>query len=285
MRIVSIILLAVGLAVGSTLAAASPREELAQKIEQLKANPSDNTLREAIIKLAQGITPPPAVPEAAREKFVEGNTIAKSAKGPSGQKLAIKRYQDALLIAPWWGDAYYNLGMTQELAGQFDAAKDSLKLYILTNPGEKEARDAQDRVYALNAKAALARAEKADAAAPKKTADKPVAPPPPNPEQEKAALLAQLNGAIYRHRLENSGQVIRDYTLQINGGEVINVRMAPFSGEPTETYRCTLSGLGCELFRFNGGYVVIEVQVNQVIEKDYWTNGSLADTFIYVRQN
>jgi hypothetical protein len=61
-----------------------------------------------------------------------------------------------LKIAPWWGDAYYNLAVSQELAGQFDPAQESLRLYILTNPGEREAREAQDRIYSLNAKKRLA---------------------------------------------------------------------------------------------------------------------------------
>lgn len=262
---------------------AASRTEFDQLVTQLQAKPSDNALRERIIKMSLELTPAPAVPEAARRKFVAAAAIAKSAKDAAGQKLAIKRYQEALSVAPWWGDAYFNLAYAQDLAGQFDGAIASLKFYLLTKPGD---RDAQDKIYALEGKADLAKAEKADAVVPKKTADKaPAAPPPPNPEQEKAALLAQLNGAVYRHRLENSGQVIRDYTLQISGSEVTNVRMAPFTGEPTETYRCTLSGLGCELFRFNGGYVLIEVQMNQVIEKDYWTNGSLADTITYTRSN
>jgi tetratricopeptide (TPR) repeat protein len=159
MRIITSLLFVIAMFAFPSLVAASPRDELTQKIAQLKAKPNDTALREAIIKLAQEIKPSPGIPEEARQKFVEGNTIAKSAKGPSGQKLAIKRYQEALAIAPWWGDAYYNLGTAQELAGQFDAAKTSFKLYILTNPGEKEARDAQDRIYALNAKADLAKTE------------------------------------------------------------------------------------------------------------------------------
>lgn len=179
MRIVSYFFLIVGVLALADLVAASPRDDLTQKIAQLKAKPNDTALREAIIKLAQEIKPAPAIPEEARQKFIEGNTIAKSAKGPPGQKLAIKRYQEALLIAPWWGDAYFNLATAQELAGKYDDAKTSLKLYILTNPGEKEARDAQDRIYALNAKADLAKTEQSgDGAKPSKPA---AASTPPAP--------------------------------------------------------------------------------------------------------
>ena len=49
-----------------TAHAQSPREQLNQWVAQLRANPGDNSLRERIIKLAQEIKPPPAVPEEAR---------------------------------------------------------------------------------------------------------------------------------------------------------------------------------------------------------------------------
>ena len=142
----------------TTLHAESPREQLNALVTQLQANPGDNALREQIIKLVQGIDPPPAIPEDARQHFVEGKTITKSAQSPEQQGLAVQSFEEALKTAPWWGDAYFNLAVAQELAGQLDAAQESLKLYIQTNPGEEEARDAQDRIYALNAKKKLAAA-------------------------------------------------------------------------------------------------------------------------------
>lgn len=139
--------------------AQSPREQLNQLVTQLVANPSDTALRERLIKFAQQIKPAPAVPEEARAHFVEGTAIAKSARSPAQQTLAVQSFQEALKIAPWWGDAYYNLAVAQELAGQFDTAQTSFKLYILTNPGAKDAREAQDRIYALNAKKKMAMAD------------------------------------------------------------------------------------------------------------------------------
>jgi hypothetical protein len=84
-----------------------------------------------------------------------GTTVVKTATTPSQQTLAVSNFQEAVRLAPWWGDAYYNLAVAQELAEQFDAARASLDLYILTNPGENEARDAKDKVYAIEAKQAL----------------------------------------------------------------------------------------------------------------------------------
>jgi hypothetical protein len=151
-----ILALAALLAAPLAAQAQSAREQLNQLVQQLQSKPDDNGLREQIIKLATTINPPPAIPENARKSFIEGSTIAKAATDASGQAIAIASFKEALNIAPWWGDAYYNIAAAQELAGQWDNAEASLKLYILSGPGEKDSRDAQDHIYALDGKKKLA---------------------------------------------------------------------------------------------------------------------------------
>lgn len=138
----------------------NPREQLTQLVEQLRSHPNDNSLRERIIRLAQELKPPPAIPETARRPLVEGTVILQAAKDEKQIALAMESFKEALRFAPWWGDAYYNLGVAQETLGQFSDAEISLRLYLLTNPGEKEAREAQDRIYTLTAKRRLADAER-----------------------------------------------------------------------------------------------------------------------------
>lgn len=158
-------LLVVIVAAAMPQAWAQTRAELDQLVQQLQTTPSDSALRERIIATAQGVKPAPIVPEPARQKFVEGMTLSKVATDQAAQALAIQRFTDATNIAPWWGDAYYNLAILQELTGALDQAQSSLKLYLLTKPNETEAREAQDRIYALNAKKDLANATAAKAAA------------------------------------------------------------------------------------------------------------------------
>ena len=143
-----------GIAVAQSL-----QEQLQQLTIQLQQTPSDNALREKIIKLGAEIKPVPAVPEEARRSFVEGVNIVKLAKDAGSQKLAIESFSEALKIAPWWGDAYYNLAVAQELTGQLNDAERTLKWFLLTNPAESDAREAQDRIYGLSAKRKLAAAE------------------------------------------------------------------------------------------------------------------------------
>ncbi|MCR4346173.1 MAG: tetratricopeptide repeat protein [Sulfuricaulis sp.] len=134
--------------------AQSPREQLKQMVQQLQKAPNDNALREKVIKLAQDVKPALAVPPEARRAFVMGGTYQKEAKSPEDFGLAVKAFQDASTAAPWWGDAYYNLSVALESAKRYDEAKNALTLYLLTKP--KDAEQAQERLYAIEAKKNLA---------------------------------------------------------------------------------------------------------------------------------
>lgn len=148
-------------AVAASAYAQSPREQLNQMVQQLQKTPADNALREKIIKLAAGIKPAPAIPEEANRAFVKGNVFQKEAKDVSGYGLAVSAYRDALRAAPWWGDAYYNLAVALESAGKFDEAIISLRNYMVSvSPGSPEAREAQNKIYALEAKKEMAVAKR-----------------------------------------------------------------------------------------------------------------------------
>lgn len=143
-----------GLLLANFANAESPRVQLQQMVEQLQKSPNDNALREKIIRLATTIKPAPGVPPEAKRPFVMAGTYQKEAKKPSDFALAIDSYQEALKFAPWWGDAYYNLSVSLESAGRLDEAQAALNLYLLTKPNDAE--EAQNRLYALDAKKNLA---------------------------------------------------------------------------------------------------------------------------------
>lgn len=134
--------------------AKNPRELLAKLVLQLNNKPSDST-RRLIIKLASEMKSAPAIPEEARKHFIEGTAIVKVAKNPAQQAMAAQSFTEALRVAPWWGDAYYNLGVAQELAEKYDAAEKAFNFYLLSNPKATEQRDVQDRIYGLSAKRRL----------------------------------------------------------------------------------------------------------------------------------
>jgi len=143
----------------------APREQLTQMVQQLQKTPTDSALRERIVKLAAEIKPAPAIPEEANRFFVRGNVFQKEAKDASSYELAISAYREALRIAPWWGDAYFNLAAAQGSAGRFDDAIASQKLFIAAVPaGGAEAREAQNKIYALEARKEMTASESAQKA-------------------------------------------------------------------------------------------------------------------------
>jgi tetratricopeptide (TPR) repeat protein len=172
--------------------AQSPREQLQQMVEQLQKTPTDNALREKIIKLVQTLKPAPSVPEEAREPFVMGATVLKKASDPAGASKAADLFTQALTVAPWFAEAYYNRALARETAGQFEPAIDDLKLYLEFKLTDAERREAQDKIYSLKADAQLASARKSEevkAAAAKAAAD--------TPQAREAALLQKVEGARF----------------------------------------------------------------------------------------
>lgn len=139
------------LALAASAYAQTPREELQQMVEQLQKTQNDNALREKIIKLAQELKPVPAIPEEARRSFIIGEALFKQAKNLRPAYEAAKAFRTATTLAPWWSDAYWNLAVAEQLAGQYVSAKESLRLYLLTNPSAADRRVAQDRLYAIDA--------------------------------------------------------------------------------------------------------------------------------------
>jgi hypothetical protein len=123
-------------------------QQFQQALQQFQASAND-AAREQIIKLALAMKPPPAIPEEAREHYVMAQAFKEKATQSSGFASVIEQYKAALLAAPWWGDAYEKLALTQKAAEQYDDAIASLNFYLLTQPAD--ARDAQDEIYKLKA--------------------------------------------------------------------------------------------------------------------------------------
>lgn len=139
------------LALAASAHALSPREQLQQMVDQLQKNSGDSPLREKIIKLAKTLKPAPEIPEEARRSFIIGEALFKQAKSLRPAYESANAFYEATTLAPWWSDAYWNLAVARQLAGQYVSAKESLQLYLLTDPNAADRRIAQDRLYAIDA--------------------------------------------------------------------------------------------------------------------------------------
>jgi hypothetical protein len=127
----------------------SPRDQLRQLTTQLQQSPYDQELREKIINLAETVTPAPVLPEEAGRRMARGVAAFKEAKSVSDYKDAAVEFEKAAMAAPWYADAYYNLGQARAKAEDYGGASSSLKLYLLAAPGAKDAADAKRLMYEM----------------------------------------------------------------------------------------------------------------------------------------
>lgn len=118
--------------------------------EAYKGRVMPDDIRSPFMAISAKLRPAPVVPEEARRYLVRGNALLQNSKSPNEARDAVQEYRNALLIAPWWDDAYFNLSKAQELAGDLDGSVSSMQYYLLTEPKDK--RESQDRLYALEAK-------------------------------------------------------------------------------------------------------------------------------------
>ncbi len=134
-------------AVHPALASEVLSPSFAQWVATLQQHPDDEALRARIIAAARRRAP--AIPEPARRDFIRGNTAMASGLGTYGARRAIRNYENALVSAPWWGEAYRSLAKAQEAAKDYSGAIEALHRFLQTGPDKSQARQAQDHIYAL----------------------------------------------------------------------------------------------------------------------------------------
>ena len=91
--------------------------------------------REAAVK--------PPLPEEARKFQVQAE--AAFARKEFGEAAA--RYRDALKIAPWWPEGYFNRALLLGEMGRYGNAIGEMRKYLALVPDAPDARAAQDKIY------------------------------------------------------------------------------------------------------------------------------------------
>ena len=153
----------------SFLHAQTPQEQLQQLVTKLQKTPTDNALREKIIKLAVTMKPSPAIPEEAERRMARGAAAFKGAKSVAEYQDAIKEYELAVAAAPWFTDAYFNLGVSQDKAEKYADALQTLKFALMSSPDSK---DIEALLYEVEYRNEKANSPETKAAIAKAAADK-----------------------------------------------------------------------------------------------------------------
>jgi tetratricopeptide (TPR) repeat protein len=122
-----------------------------------------DSLRQHIFTLAFKLNPRPGIPDEAQRYFFGSQAALQEWKDKGDiAKLddAIEQLNEALRIAPWWPEAYFNRGLLLEDRGRYADAVENLKLYLLAAPGASDATQVQQKIYMLEYKAREAQAQK-----------------------------------------------------------------------------------------------------------------------------
>ena len=137
------------LALTASAYAQSPREQLQQMVEQLQKTPTDNALREKIIKLAPTLKPAPALPEEALRHEGRGNVAFKNAKEVADYIAAAREFEAASLAAPWVPGYYSDMCTAYEKGGALREAAHSCRLHSMALTDEKDVRGAKLRTAGI----------------------------------------------------------------------------------------------------------------------------------------
>lgn len=127
------------------------REALGHYTSALQAAPEgsekDQQLREKIIEVAAKLKPAPVVPEEVTRFMARGRAAVGAAKDPQGFERAANEFRQALKLAPWLADAYYNLGVVLDKAEKYPEAIQNLKLYLHARRDAPDAKQVQELIY------------------------------------------------------------------------------------------------------------------------------------------
>jgi formylglycine-generating enzyme required for sulfatase activity len=129
-----------------------PRLALAHYVEALDPINSygvDFRLRQKVFKLVQQLGAPPAVSEEAANAYRLATEAQDNATDRSGYLEAIREYSEALLLAPWVAEAYYNIAALYEVTGYAGLAIYNYSLYLAASPDASDAEAIRQRVSLL----------------------------------------------------------------------------------------------------------------------------------------
>ncbi len=129
--------------------AQSPREQLAQMVEQLQKAPTDNVLREKIIKLAQEVKPAPAVLDEAIRREGRAKFAFKTAKTNDDYLSAAREYEEAVRVAPWIPGYYSDLCTIYEKAEKYAEAKRNCEFSLLGVTDPSQVNEIKQRIAGL----------------------------------------------------------------------------------------------------------------------------------------
>lgn len=111
--------------------------------------PAKKRLLDKIFGVVGQMSPPPLIPAEAQQHADRAESFLRLAADAKGFVKGARELELALEAAPWWSEAYYNLGLTKEKAGDLSGAARALGLFLRARPGAPEADAVRKKVTDL----------------------------------------------------------------------------------------------------------------------------------------
>jgi ankyrin repeat protein len=124
------------------------QEQFTAYVSALSSDPQSVLLRRKVIELGAALPTAPAVPEAAKQLLMQASQELQQAKTPGALETPIALLYKTIHLAPWWGNAYYNLGFALQMDSKFDEAITMFAYYLDSKPSAADAAEAQTRIQA-----------------------------------------------------------------------------------------------------------------------------------------
>ncbi|MFH1620153.1 MAG: tetratricopeptide repeat protein [bacterium] len=109
----------------------------------------EKKLREKVLTYAASLKPQPGVPKKAQHHSNRGQALLKQMEGRKAYSKALAEFEQALALAPWWADVYFNLGLVREKAGDYTGAAISFKWYLRIAPYAPDAAVVEKKLAEL----------------------------------------------------------------------------------------------------------------------------------------
>lgn len=114
---------------------------------QFQADKSgDSRLRSKVFKSVGMLGSAPEIPQRARTRASKATAYIKAADSDADYEHAKQELWEALKLAPWWADAYVNLGLVEEKLRHYESAVYSLNLYLQAAPDASDAASIRDKI-------------------------------------------------------------------------------------------------------------------------------------------
>jgi tetratricopeptide (TPR) repeat protein len=122
----------------SAPAPAGEQQAFLRLLSDVRENPEDDAAREKLLLYVRGMRGKPPIPVEAKKYYIRAMAAQLDAVNDDDFDKVARTYDNALELAPWWGQCYFNRSKALEAAKRFEEAEEAMRFYkLLDVPGSR----------------------------------------------------------------------------------------------------------------------------------------------------